>query len=129
MPTSTRAGNSVVHPKPKSRRWDLWQIFINEGGMTLDQLISKHGMFGMPKRHMLARELETLCSYKVLKEIDEMYYAINAESTPKEEPNIVPSREPFPFKPLKDFYPKVSPRGQPIERRSFKTCTGESNTR
>lgn len=129
MGASSQIGNDVVYPKVNSRRWHLWQLFVKEGGMTLDELICNHGMFGMAKRHMLDRELMMLCDYKVLKLIDETYIAINAERTPVVEPNLVPSREPFPFKPLKDFYPKVSPRGQPIEKRSFQTCTGNQEWR
>ena len=33
----------------------------------------------------------------------------------------------FPWKPLNIFLPKISPRGQPIEQRSFKTCTSRIN--
>jgi hypothetical protein len=31
------------------------------------------------------------------------------------------------WKPLQTFLPKLSPRGQPIEHRSFKVCTSRIN--
>jgi hypothetical protein len=31
------------------------------------------------------------------------------------------------WKPLQTFLPKLSPRGQPIEQRTFKTCTSKLN--
>ena len=31
------------------------------------------------------------------------------------------------WKPLQTFLPKLSPRGQPIEQRSFKVCTSRIN--
>jgi len=47
----------------------------------------------------------------------------NKESQAMREQN-----EPAPslqWKPLQTFLPKLSPRGQPIEQRSFKTCTSK----
>ena len=49
----------------------------------------------------------------------------NTEPQIMSEPN-----EPAPslqWKPLQTFLPKLSPRGQPIEQRSFKVCTSRIN--
>jgi hypothetical protein len=47
------------------------------------------------------------------------------------EPQIMKEdNEPAPslqWKPLQTFLPKLSPRGQPIEQRSFKVCTSRIN--
>ncbi|MFN5789322.1 MAG: hypothetical protein ACK469_11205, partial [Bacteroidota bacterium] len=42
--------------------------------------------------------------------------------------DLVPSREAREFKPLKTFLPKESPRGQPIEARSFQYCNSRIKT-
>lgn len=115
----------MLEPKVGSRRYTLWQVFVNEGGMTLETLMSQHGMFGFKKLHELRSELQTLINYRCLKIIGNVYFPTTVAEQRKKELNIVPSREPPPFKPLKNPYPTVSPRGQVIERRSFKTCTSD----
>jgi len=48
----------------------------------------------------------------------------------KEPQAMKEDNEPAPmlqWKPLQTFLPKLSPRGQPIEQRSFKVCTSRIN--
>jgi hypothetical protein len=74
---------------------------------------------------MVTRELNILIGFEVVREENERYY----ENIKKEEEVIteVVIRQPMVFKPLNTFLPTVSPRGQPIEKRSFKTCTSPIN--
>jgi hypothetical protein len=65
-----------------------------------------------------------LIGFEVVREEDGRYY----ENIKIEEPEVVTEvviRQPMVFKPLNTFLPTVSPRGQPIERRSFKTCNSK----
>ena len=112
-------------PRIGSRRAELIEIVNKSGGITVERLIEKHGMIGCTD---ITRELKRLVSYKCIKQIGNVFFPIYRDKPVEKEPeNIVPSREPFPFKPLKTFPRTVSPRGQPIEKRSFKTC--KSNVR
>ncbi len=113
----------MLRPQPGSRRERIWQVFVNEGGMTLDTLMANYGMFSFKKVHELRSELQTLINYRCLKMIGNVYFPTTVAEQKKKELNIVPSREPKPFSPLKSFLPKESPRGQPIQSRGIKTCT------
>ncbi len=117
--------DGMLEPKTGSRRYLLWQAFVQNGGMTLDTLMAQHGMFNFKKLHELRSELQTLINYRCLKLIGNVYFPTTVAEQKKKELNIVPSREPREFRPLKNPYPTVSPRGQEIERRSFKTCTSD----
>ncbi len=68
---------------------------------------------------MVTRELNILKGFEVVREDNGRFYEY------VHEPEIVTEvviRQPMAFKPLNTFLPTVSPRGQPIERREFKTC-------
>lgn len=117
--------DGMLKPQPGSRRERIWQVFVSEGGMTLDTLIANYGMFSFKKVYELRSELQTLINYRCLKLLGNVYFPTTVAEQKKKELNIVPSREPREFKPLKNPYPTVSPRGQKIERRSFKTCTSD----
>ena len=95
-------------PRVGSRRAEFIEIVNKSGGITVERIVKQYGMLGFPDVWYITSELRKLVRYKCIK-------------------NLVPPREPVPFTPLKTFPPTVSPRGQPIERRSFKTC--KSNVR
>ena len=116
-------------PRVGSRRAEFIDIVNNSGGITVKQIIQKHGMMGFAVEWDITTELRKLVRYKCIKQIGDVFFPIYKDTPAKfeEDKNLVPPREPVPFKPLKTFPPTVSPRGQPIERRSFKTC--KSNVR
>lgn len=125
MKTGRVVTEGILKPQPGTRRERLWQVFLNEGGMTLDTLIAQHGMFSFQKAHELRSELQTLINYRCLKLIGNVYFPTTTEEQKKKELNIAPVREPTPFKPLQTFLPKVSPRGQPIEYKGRKSLTSK----
>jgi hypothetical protein len=99
------------------------RAFTLNGGMTANMLIMNYGLFEYESTAKLKEELNTLVNYGKLRKGGNYYFpADNIEKLATGE-NIVPPREPVPFTPLKSVLPKVSPRGQPIEQRSFFTCT------
>ena len=115
-------------PRVGSRRAEFIDIVNNSGGITVKQIIQKHGMMGFANEWDITTELRKLVRYKCFKqEVDVFFPIYKDKPNPVDEQQLVPSREPVPFKPLQTFPPTVSPRGQPIERRSFKTC--KSNVR
>jgi hypothetical protein len=76
----------------------------------------------------ITSELRKLVRYKCIKQIGTVFFPIYRDKPVEKEPeNLVKPREAMPFTPLKTFLPAVSPRGQAIERRHFKTC--KSNVR
>lgn len=108
--------NRNYKPKSGSKRAKLYEHIKQNPGLTIVQL-SKLGLY--EDQFMIVRELNTLKAFGVIKEDGDKYY----ERTP--EPEVVTEvviRQPMVFKPLNTFLPTVSPRGQPIERREFKTC-------
>lgn len=115
-------------PRIGSRRAEFIDIVNNSGGITVKQIIQKYGMMGFANEWDITTELIKLVRYKCFKQEGDVFFPIYKDKpSPVDEKQIVPPREPVPFKPLKTFPPTVSPRGQPIERRSFKTC--KSNVR
>ena len=116
-------------PRIGSRRAEFIDIVNKSGGITVKQIIQKHGMMGFANEWDITTELRKLVRYKCFKQEGDVFFPIYKDTPAKfeEDKNLVPPREPVPFKPLKTFPPTVSPRGQPIERRSFKTC--KSNVR
>ena len=115
-------------PRIGSRRAELIEIVNKSGGITVERLIEKHGMMGCAEPWNITSELKKLVRYKCIKQIGNVFFPVYRDKPVETEPtNLVPPREAVPFKPLKTFPPTVSPRGQPIERRSFKTC--KSNVR
>jgi hypothetical protein len=115
-------------PRVGSRRAEFIDIVNKSGGITVKQIIQKHGMMGFANEWDITTELRKLVRYKCFKQEGDVFFPIYKDKpNPVDEKQLVPPREPVPFKPLKTFPPTVSPRGQPIERRSFKTC--KSNVR
>lgn len=116
-------------PRIGSRRAEFIDIVNNSGGITVERIIQKHGMMNFANSWDMTTELRKLVRYKCIKQIGDVFFPIYKDIPAKfeEDKNLVPPREPVPFKPLQTFPPTVSPRGQPIERRSFKTC--KSNVR
>jgi hypothetical protein len=115
-------------PRIGSRRAEFIDIVNKSGGITVKQIIQKHGMMGFANEWDITTELRKLVRYKCFKQEGDVFFPIYKDKpNPVDEKQLVPPREPVPFKPLKTFPPTVSPRGQPIERRSFKTC--KSNVR
>jgi hypothetical protein len=86
-------------------------------------------MLGAADTMFLIRDLKKLAKLYCINQIGDVFFPIYKDTPAKfeEDKNLVPPREPVPFTPLKTFPPTISPRGQPIERRSFKTC--KSNVR
>ena len=115
-------------PRIGSRRAEFIDIVNKSGGITVKQIIQKHGMMGFANEWDITTELRKLVRYKCFKQEGDVFFPIyKNKPNPVDEKQLVPPREAVPFKPLKTFPPTVSPRGQPIERRSFKTC--KSNVR
>jgi len=115
-------------PRVGSRRAELIDIVNNSGGITVERLIEKHGMMGCADSWNITSELRKLVRYKCIKQIGNVFFPIYRDKPVEKEPeNLVKPREAMPFTPLKTFLPSVSPRGQAIERRHFKTC--KSNVR
>ena len=115
-------------PRIGSRRAEFIDIVNKSGGITVKQIIQKHGMMGFANEWDITTELRKLVRYKCFKQEGDVFFPIYKDKpNPVDEKQLVPPREAVPFKPLKTFPPTVSPRGQPIERRSFKTC--KSNVR
>jgi hypothetical protein len=115
-------------PRVGSRRSELIDIVNNSGGITVERLIEKHGMMGCADSWNITSELRKLVRYKCIKQIGTVFFPIYRDKPVEKEPeNLVKPREAMPFTPLKTFLPAVSPRGQTIERRHFKTC--KSNVR
>jgi hypothetical protein len=115
-------------PRVNSRRAKILDIINNSGGITIERLIEKHGMMDFQTILHINHEFKKLIKKGVIKQLGTVYFPVYRDKPAASEPdNLVPPREPIPFKPLKTFPPTVSPRGQPIERRSFKTC--KSNVR
>ena len=115
-------------PRVGSRRAEFIDIVNNSGGITVKQIIQKHGMMGFAVEWDITTELRKLVRYKCFKQEGDVFFPIYKDKpNPVDEQQLVPPREPVPFKPLQTFPPTISPRGQVIERRSFKTC--KSNVR
>jgi len=111
-------------PRIGSRREKLIEIVNKSGGITIERLVEKHGMLGAADTMFLIRDLKKLAKLYCINQIGDVFFPIY-KSVPavfEVDKNLVPPREPVPFTPLKTFPPTISPRGQLIERRSFKTC-------
>ncbi len=109
-------------PKKGSRRHDLYEIVNKSRGITTQRIIEKHGLFGLPAHYELTSELNVLVKLGAIKALGDIYFPVYQNEPHIEKKDLVPSREAKEFKPLTTFLPKESPRGQPIERRSFQIC-------
>jgi hypothetical protein len=115
-------------PRIGSRRAEFIDIVNNSGGITVKEIIQKYGMMGFANDWDITVELRKLVRLKCFKmEGDVFFPFFKDKPNPVDEKKLVPPREPIPFTPLKTFPPTISPRGQVIERRTFKTC--KSNVR
>ena len=114
--------NKNYRPKRGSRRNTILETFERYGGMTFDVFLRKCGDFNFSKPWDLKGELNTLVKLGCLDFKDGVYFPKDRTDELVIPDNLVPSREAIPFKPLKTFLPKESPRGQKIECREFKIC-------
>jgi hypothetical protein len=115
-------------PRVGSRRAEFIDIVNNSGGITVKEIIQKYGMMGFAVEWDITTELRKLVRLKCFKQEGDVFFpSYKDKPMPVNEKKLVPPREPIPFTPLKTFPPTVSPRGQVIERRTFKTC--KSNVR
>ena len=116
-------------PREGSRREQLIEIVNKSGGITAERLIENYEILEFSNAWNITRELKKLVNFGCIKQIGDVFFPVFKVKPVNEdnEINLVPPREPVPFKPLQTFPPTISPRGQIIERRSFKTC--KSNVR
>ncbi len=116
-------------PRVNSRREKLIEIVNKSGGITIERLVEKHGLLGAADPWYLIRDLRKLAVLHSINQIGDVFFPIFKPNPAEidDKVDLVPPRTAPPFKPLQTFPPTVSPRGQPIERRSFKTC--KSNVR
>jgi len=116
-------------PRVNSRREKLIEIVNKSGGITIEKLVEKHGLLGAADPWYLIRDLRKLAVLHSISQIGDVFFPIFKPNPAEidDKVDLVPPRTAPPFKPLQTFPPTVSPRGQPIERRSFKTC--KSNVR
>ena len=116
-------------PREGSRREQLIEIVNKSGGITAERLIENYEILEFSNAWNITRELKKLVNFGCIKQIGDVFFPVFKVKPVNEdnEINLVPPREPVPFKPLQTFPPTISPRGQVIERRSFKTC--KSNVR
>jgi hypothetical protein len=114
----------MYQPRKDSRRAKVLQIVNDSGGITVERFIEKHGIMGFENLWAVTSELRKLARYGCIKQIGNVFFSVTQQNPVDtgEPKNLVPAREPVPFTPLKTFPPKISPRGQPIERREFKNC-------
>lgn len=116
-------------PRIGSRREKLIEIVNNSSGITIERLIEKHGMLGAAEAWFLIRDLKRLAKLHCINQIGNVFFPI-FKAKPVEiddKVDLVPPRTAPQFMPLKTYLPTISPRGQVIERRTFKTC--KSNVR
>lgn len=106
-----------------TRRERILEVFHKHGGMTADALLTNFGLFGCTRSYELRSELQTLVNYGKLRQIGNVYFPTGKPFKEAKVMDIVPPKYQPPFKQLNTFLPKVSPRGQQIENRTFYTCT------
>jgi hypothetical protein len=116
-------------PRIGSRREQLIEIVNKSGGITTERLIEKHGMLGAAETWFLTRDLRRLAKLQCINQIGNVFFPIFKVKPAEidDKVDLVPPRTAPPFMPLKTYLPTISPRGQVIERRTFKTC--KSNVR
>lgn len=105
-----------------TRREKILEVFHKHGGMTADALLMNFGMFKYERDYELRTALKDLVNYQKLRLIGNVYFPVGQPAKEATVMQVVPPKYQPKFKPLKQFLPKVSPRGQQIAERSFKTC-------
>ena len=113
----------MLIPKEGSKRAEILRTVIEYGSVSTKEIEEIFGRFGFTRPARMRAALQELVINRCLKVIDGVYYPIEEMKPRDRQKNIAEHKEPPIFKPLKTFLPKVSPRGQRIEERSFKTCT------
>jgi hypothetical protein len=106
-----------------TRRERILEVIHKHGGMTLDSLVMNFGLFGCSRTYELRAELQTLVNYAKLRQIGNVYFPKGKPEQMAKVMDIVPPKYQPKFKPLSTFLPKLSPRNQTIENRTFYTCT------
>ena len=106
-------------PKIGSKRATLYEYVLKHPGLTAMQLHARLKLYD--DAFMVTREMNILKNFEVVREENGKFY----ERVPEEIVTEVVIRQPMVFKPLNTFLPTESPRGQPIERRHFKTCSSK----
>lgn len=106
-------------PKIGSKRATLYEYVLKNPGLTAMQLHARLKLYD--DAFMVTREMNILKNFEVVREENGKFY----ERVPEEIVTEVVIQQPMVFKPLNTFLPTESPRGQPIERRHFKTCSSK----
>ena len=109
----------MIIPKSGTRRRRILDLFSEHGGMNFEVFVDTFGLMGYEKPHEMRTELQTLINHGCLRMVGNVYFSTMGAKEMMTT-NLVPSREPKPFTPLKSYLPKESPRGQAIGGRSFK---------
>lgn len=106
-----------------TRREKILEVFHKHGGMTADALLMNFGMFKYERDYELRTALKDLVNYQKLRLIGNVYFPVGQPAKEATVMQVVPPKYQPKFKPLSTFLPKLSPRNQTIETRSFYTCT------
>jgi hypothetical protein len=106
-----------------TRREKILEVFHKHGGMTQDALLTNFGLFGCIRSYELRAELQTLVNYGKLRMLGNVYFPTKQPAKEAKVMEVVPPRYQPAFKQLNTFLPKISPRGQAIENRTFHTCS------
>ena len=106
-----------------TRREKILEVFHKNGGMTQDALLTNFGLFGCIRGYELRAELQTLVNYGKLRMLGNVYFPTKQPAKEAKVMEVVPPRYQSAFKQLNTFLPKISPRGQAIENRTFHTCS------
>lgn len=114
---------SMLIPKEGSKRAEILRTVIEYGSVSTKEIEEIFGRFGFTRPARMRAALQELVVNRCLKVVNGVYYPIEEMKPRNRQENIAETKELPVFKPLKTFLPKVSPRGQAIEERSFKTCT------
>jgi hypothetical protein len=91
--------------------------------MTADALLMNFGMFKYGHDYELMAALQDLVNYQKLRIVGNVYFPVGQLAKETTIMEVVPPRYQPKFKPLSTFLPKLSPRNQTIENRTFYTCT------
>ena len=113
----------MLIPKEGSKRAEILRTVIEYGSVSSKEIEEIFGRFGFTRPARMRAALQELVVNRCLKVVDGVYYPMEEMKPKSRQDNVAEHKEPLVFKPLKTFLPKVSPRGQAIEERSFKTCT------
>jgi len=108
-----------------TRKEKILEVFHKHGGMTSDALLMNFGMFKYERDYELRAALQDLVNYQKLRIIGNVYFPVGQPAKEERVMEVVAPRYQPQFKQLSTFLPKISPRGQAIENRTFYTCTSK----